>query len=155
MLSSAWWPWTRSGGSHRARSCRLVAERAAGYRGAVEALGDVAASGAISVAIADDHALVRRGLRMLIDAEPDLVVVAEAAGVDAAMQVAVDQRPDVLVLDLSMPGRPTLPPIPELRAAVPRSAIVGLTMNDDPAFARQRCASTRADTSSRRRRRAS
>jgi two-component system, NarL family, response regulator NreC len=86
-------------------------------------------------------AMVRKGLRMLLDAEPDLLVVAEAADVDAALRLAQDRQPDVIVLDLSMPGRSTLAGIPDFRRAVPDSAIVVLTMNDDASFAREALAS--------------
>jgi two-component system, NarL family, response regulator NreC len=88
----------------------------------------------IRLVIADDHAVVRAGLRMVLDAEPDLEVVAEAGEVDTARRMVAAHRPDVLVLDLNMPGPPSLPAIPELAE---RTAIVVLTMQNDPAFARE------------------
>ena len=91
----------------------------------------------IRVVIADDHAVVRSGLRMLLEAQEDLHVVAEAGDVPTAMQVIRAHRPTVAVLDLNMPGGSGLEAIPALRQSTPETAIVVLTMQDDPAFARQ------------------
>ena len=91
----------------------------------------------IRVVIADDHAVVRSGLRMLIDAHEGLEVVAEAGDVPTAMQVIRAHRPQVAVLDLNMPGGSSLEAIPALRESTPETAIVVLTMQDDPAFARE------------------
>ena len=91
----------------------------------------------IRVVIADDHAVVRSGLRMLIDAHEGLEVVAEAGDVPTAMQVIRAHRPEVAVLDLNMPGDSSLEAIPALRESTPETAIVVLTMQDDPAFARE------------------
>ena len=95
------------------------------------------ADGPIRVVIADDHAVVRSGLRMLIDAHERLEVVAEAGDVPTAMQVIRAHRPEVAVLDLNMPGGSSLKAIPALRESTPETAIVVLTMQDDPAFARE------------------
>jgi two-component system response regulator NreC len=88
----------------------------------------------ITVVIADDHAVVRKGLRLLVDAEPGLRVVAEAGDVPDAVRLTNAHRPRVLVLDLNMPGGSSLDAIPELAGA---TAVVVLTMQDDPSFARQ------------------
>src|SRR3954465_15606290 len=90
-----------------------------------------------TVVIADDHAVVRAGLKALLDAEPGFEVTGEARDVRSAMTFVRAQRPDVLVLDLNMPGEPSLPAIPDLLEASPGTAIVVLTMQDDPAFARE------------------
>jgi two-component system response regulator NreC len=90
-----------------------------------------------TVVIADDHAVVRSGLRTLLDAEPGFEVTGEAADVRTAMTYVRAQRPAVLVLDLNMPGEPSLPAIPEFLEASPGTAIVVLTMQNDPAFARE------------------
>jgi two-component system response regulator NreC len=90
-----------------------------------------------TIVLADDHSVVRSGLRLLLDAEPDLEVVAEAGDVDGARRYVLGHKPTVLVLDLNMPGRPSLPAIPELREEFPATQIVVLTMQDDPAFARE------------------
>lgn len=91
----------------------------------------------ITVVIADDHTVVRQGLRLLIDHEEGLQVVAEAGTVPDAERLTRAHRPSVLVLDLNMPGGSSLAAIPRLREQAPETAIVVLTMQDDPAFARQ------------------
>jgi two-component system response regulator NreC len=90
-----------------------------------------------TVVIADDHAVVRSGLKALLDAEPGFEVTGEARDVRSALTYVRAQRPDVLVLDLNMPGDASLPAIPELLEASPGTAIVVLTMQNDPAFARE------------------
>jgi two-component system, NarL family, response regulator NreC len=92
---------------------------------------------AITVVLADDHAVVRKGLRLLLEAEPGLRVMAEAGTVEDALRMARAHRPDVLVLDLNMPRGSSLEAIPVLRQDVPKTAIVVLTMQSDPSFARQ------------------
>ena len=89
----------------------------------------------ITVVIADDHAVVRKGLRLLLDAEPGLRVVAEAGTVPDAIRMAKAHRPRVIVLDLNMPGGSSLEAIPEIAGET--TAVVVLTMQDDPSFARQ------------------
>jgi two-component system, NarL family, response regulator NreC len=86
--------------------------------------------------LADDHPVVRSGLRMLLEVEPDVEVVAEADDASAARRYVLGQKPAVLVLDLNMPGEPPLEAIPLIRESVPDTAIVVLTMQNDPAFAR-------------------
>jgi two-component system response regulator NreC len=88
----------------------------------------------IRLVLADDHAVVRSGLRLLLDAEETLEVVAEAGEIDTAKRLVLLHRPDVLVLDLNMPGAESLPAIPELAE---QTAVVVLTMQNEPAFARQ------------------
>ena len=90
-----------------------------------------------TVVIADDHTVVRQGLRLLINNEAGLQVVAEAGSVPDAERLARAHRPSVLVLDLNMPGGSSLDAIPRLRNDASDTAIVVLTMQDDPAFARQ------------------
>ena len=90
-----------------------------------------------TIVVADDHAVVRSGLRLLLDAEPELEVIAEAGDMPDAIRMVQAHRPTVLVLDLNMPGGSGLDAIAALSASTPESAIVVLTMQDDPAFARQ------------------
>jgi len=87
-----------------------------------------------TVVIADDHTVVRHGLRMLIDNEDGLQVIAEAGTVPDAERLTRAHRPTVLVLDLNMPGGSSLEAIARLKDV---TAVVVLTMQDDPAFARQ------------------
>jgi two-component system response regulator NreC len=90
----------------------------------------------VTLVLADDHAVVRSGLRLLLEAEPGHVVLAEAGTAEDALHLVRAHRPSVLVLDLKMPGRPSLDVIPEIRDGAPETAIVVLTMQEDPAFAR-------------------
>jgi two-component system response regulator NreC len=91
----------------------------------------------ITIVLADDHAVVRSGLRMLLEAEPDMEVVAEAGDVDAARRYTLGYKPTVLVLDLNMPGGSSLEAIPEIAGTSPGTSVVVLTMQEDPAFARE------------------
>jgi two-component system, NarL family, response regulator NreC len=91
----------------------------------------------ISILIADDHRVVRAGLRMLLEAEEGFEVVAEAGDVPDTERRVAAHRPHVLILDLNMPGEPSLDAIPRLRKNVPATRIVVLTMQNDPAFARE------------------
>ena len=93
--------------------------------------------GTIRIVIADDHAVVRRGLELLLDAEQDFEVVASIGDVEAAIRTTRGYKPDVLVLDLNMPGGSSLDAIPEILAASPCTNIAVLTMQDEPAFARR------------------
>lgn len=94
-------------------------------------------SSEIRIVLADDHAVVRSALRMLLDAEPGLEVVAEAGDVDSAIRYLRGHRPDVLILDLNMPGRASLDALPAIAEASPDTKIVILTMQSETAFARE------------------
>ena len=87
--------------------------------------------------IADDHTVMRNGLRMLLEAEADLHVVSEAGSVQAVFSVVRSHRPTVLLLDLNMPGGSSVEAITRLRRMSPGTAIVVLTMEDEPAFMRE------------------
>jgi two-component system response regulator NreC len=91
----------------------------------------------IKIVLADDHAVVRSGLKMLLDAEPDLEVTAVAGDVQTMLRYARGHRPTVLILDLNMPGGSCLEAIPEVKRTSPETEVVVLTMQADPAFARQ------------------
>jgi two-component system response regulator NreC len=90
----------------------------------------------IRVVIADDHPVVRRGLRQLLESEDRFEVVAEAGDVESARRYVRGHHPDVLVLDLNMPGEPSLEAIPQLCKEFPATQIVVLTMQSEPAYAR-------------------
>jgi len=96
-----------------------------------------AAKDLIRVVLADDHAVVRSGLRLLLDAEADFEVVAEASDVEGARRYVRGHHPQVLVLDLNMPGGSSLEAIPVIREESPDTQIVVLTMQQEPAFARE------------------
>lgn len=91
----------------------------------------------ISIILADDHTVVRSALRMLLEAEADFEVVAEAEDAESTIRYLRGHRPDVLILDLNMPGRASLEAIPEMREVSPQTQIVVLTMQTEPAFARR------------------
>ena len=91
----------------------------------------------ITIVIADDHQVVRAGLRLLLEAEDGFEVVAEAGDVATAERRLTAYHPRVLILDLNMPGEPSLPAIPRIRRGAPDTSIVVLTMQSDPAFARE------------------
>jgi len=85
----------------------------------------------ITIVLADDHALVRSGLRHILEAEDDFRVVAEAGTADEAVRVSRELHPRIVLLDVSMPGTPSLDTIPDLLAATPGCDVVVLTMHDD------------------------
>jgi len=88
----------------------------------------------LNIVLADDHEVVRGGLKLLLETEPDFEVVAEAGDIDAVRRCVREHHPHVLVLDLNMPGKPVLEAIPGLRKQAPDTQIVVLTMPDDVAF---------------------
>jgi two-component system response regulator NreC len=90
-----------------------------------------------TIVIADDHAVMRSGLRMLLESEDDLEVLAEAGDVDETIRKLKGYKPDILLLDLHMPGGPSLKAMPEIQAASPQTGVVVLTMQNSPAFVRE------------------
>ncbi len=94
-----------------------------------------------TIVICDDHALVRSGLRRVLEAEADLKVIGEAASADQAIATVTELRPDVLLLDVTMPGRSGIEVLPELLEASPPTKVLMLSMQDDPAYVRKSLAS--------------
>ena len=90
----------------------------------------------IRLLIADDHAILRAGLRMVLDAQPDMLVVAEASDGEEAVRRALATRPDVAVIDLTMPGLSGVETLQRLRRELPSARLLVLTMHDDPGYAR-------------------
>ncbi len=95
-----------------------------------------APSAPITIVLADDHEVVRAGLRLLLDAEEDFEVVSEAGDVAVAERRVAAYHPKVLVLDVNMPGGSSIPSIPRLRESAPETHIVVLTMRSEPELAR-------------------
>jgi two-component system response regulator NreC len=93
--------------------------------------------GMITIVLADDHEIVRAGLRLVLEAEPGFAVVSEAGDVALTERRVAAHRPRVLVLDVNMPDGSSVPAIPRLRAASPQTNIVMLTMHNDPELARE------------------
>lgn len=91
----------------------------------------------IRLVLADDHASVRRSLRLLLGGESDVSVVAEAPDLSSAVRELHGSSPNVLVLDLHMRGAPGIQTIRRLRAQAPRTEIVVVTMEESPVFAQQ------------------
>ena len=88
----------------------------------------------IRIVLADDHNVVREALKLLIDGEPDMTVVAEADEGHAAVEQAVALKPDVIVLDVSMPGMNGLLAARALKTRAPEIAIVTLTRHTDDGY---------------------
>jgi two-component system, NarL family, response regulator NreC len=92
----------------------------------------------IRLVLADDHAVVRTGLRLLLDGEEGMEVVAEAGDAESALRAVLGYKPDVLVLDLNMPGElSSLEALPGVAERSPDTRTVVLTMQEDPEFARR------------------
>jgi DNA-binding NarL/FixJ family response regulator len=89
-----------------------------------------------TIVVADDHATYRRDLRRLLEEGGRHEVIAEAADGDAALAAVRERCPDVLLLDLSMPGRDGLDVVAEIAARCPCTAVVVLTIHAEPSFAR-------------------
>lgn len=90
----------------------------------------------IRVMVADDHAVLRSGLKLLINSQADMLVVGEAGAQDEALRKARELKPDVLTLDLSMPGGTAVKVIETLSRECPLTRVVVLTMHDDAAYFR-------------------
>jgi two-component system response regulator NreC len=91
----------------------------------------------IRILVADDHAVLRAGLRMLLRAEPDMEVVGEASDGAQLIERVGALRPDVILLDVAMPGVGGLDVLPRLRETVPETRVLILTMYEDEAYLRQ------------------
>jgi two-component system response regulator NreC len=99
--------------------------------------GSTSSADTVTVVLADDHELVRDGIRMVLEAEADIEVVAQAADAETAARYVLGHKPTILVLDLSMPGRPSLELMPQMIESSPSTSVIVVTMQNEPAFARQ------------------
>jgi two-component system, NarL family, response regulator NreC len=97
----------------------------------------IRAASPIHVVLADDHTLMRRGVRMLLDDEQDVQVIAEASDLESVARGVRSHQPHVLVLDLNMPGGSSIEAIGRLRERSPDTQIVAMTMEDSAAFAQR------------------
>ena len=91
----------------------------------------------ISVVIVDDHAVVRSGLRLVLEAEDDITVEDEGGTADEAVRLARLHKPNVVLLDVTMPGRSGLAAAEEIKQAAPKASILVLSMHDDPSYVRE------------------
>ena len=89
------------------------------------------------ILIVDDHAVVRSGLRLLVDAEPDMQVVGEAGSVREAIFEARAGKPDVILMDVVMPGKSGLEGAPDVLKEAPGAKLLILSMQDDPRYVRE------------------
>jgi two-component system, NarL family, response regulator NreC len=96
--------------------------------------GAPAQSGKIRVLLADDHEIVRQGVKMILTAEPDIEVVGEAEDGRQAVEMATRLKPDVAVLDISMPGIDGIQATRHIKAALPNVHILALSMHDDDTY---------------------
>jgi DNA-binding NarL/FixJ family response regulator len=90
----------------------------------------------IRIFLADDHAVLRAGLQALLNMQPDMKVVGEAADGHETVRGVGQTRPDVLLLDLSMPGPPSARLVERLQQDCPETRVLVLTIHDDPAYFR-------------------
>jgi two-component system, NarL family, response regulator NreC len=92
---------------------------------------------AIRVLIVDDHAVVRSGLHLLLDAEDDIEVVAEAGDVHDAVFEAREKKPDIVLMDVVMPGPSGIEGVPLVLKEAPKAKVLVLSMQDDPRYVRE------------------
>jgi two-component system response regulator NreC len=95
-----------------------------------------AAKAKVRILLCDDHAVVRHGLRLMIAAEPDLEVLGEASSAAEAVERVTELGPDVLLLDITMPGGGGIGALERIRKASPTTRVLMLTMHDDPEYLR-------------------
>ena len=91
----------------------------------------------IRVLVVDDHAVVRTGLRRVLDAEPDIETVGEAPNAERAVFEAMAHKPDVVLMDVVMPGKSGIEIIPTLQQNAPQARVLVLSMQDDPRYLRE------------------
>jgi DNA-binding NarL/FixJ family response regulator len=91
----------------------------------------------IRVLVVDDHAVVREGIRHILEGEPGFAIVGEASNGSEALRLAEAHRPDVVVLDVTMPGESGLRVAPRLLAAVPEARVLFLSMHDNAEYVRE------------------
>ncbi len=93
-------------------------------------------SSRIRILLIDDHSVLRAGLRMLLNAEKDMLVVGEASNAAEGLQQAAEFQPDIVLLDISMPNASGLDTLREMKKIAPSSLVIILTMHDDESYLR-------------------
>jgi two-component system, NarL family, response regulator NreC len=91
----------------------------------------------LSVVVADDHAIMRRGLSRLLEEEGGIELTGEAIDLESTAQLVCEQQPDVLVLDLTMPDGSAIEMLTQMRTSSPQTQIVVVSMEDAPGFAQR------------------
>jgi DNA-binding NarL/FixJ family response regulator len=91
----------------------------------------------IRILLADDHAVVRQGFKMILGAEPDMEIVGEAANGREAVALAEEVRPDVVVMDVAMPELNGIEATRRLAASVPHARVLALSMHKDSVYVRE------------------
>jgi two-component system response regulator NreC len=91
----------------------------------------------VRVLVVDDHAVVRSGLRRILDAEDDIETVGEAPNAERAVFEAMEHKPDIVLMDVMMPGKNGIEGMPALLQAVPTTKVLILSMQDDPRYVRE------------------
>jgi two-component system response regulator NreC len=101
------------------------------------AASDGQGGGTIRVLLADDHTILRQGVRLLLESQPDIEVVGEAATGEEAVRLAVELQPDVAVVDVTMPDGNGIAATHRIRAQAPAVRVLVLTMHDRPDYAEE------------------
>lgn len=91
-------------------------------------------SNPIRLLLADDHAVVRSGLRLLLEAQPDMAIIGEAEDGEGAIRRTADLQPDVVLMDIEMPGMNGIEATRRIKAQSPRTAVLALTMYEDDQY---------------------
>lgn len=91
----------------------------------------------LKVLLADDHKLLRSGLKLLLQRQPDIVVVGEAADGEQTILLFEQLQPDILLLDLSMPNRDGIECLKEIKSRYPAAKVIALTMHEDESYIKQ------------------
>jgi DNA-binding NarL/FixJ family response regulator len=91
----------------------------------------------IRLVIVDDHAVVRSGLRLLLEGDDGIECVGEAGSAEQAVRLARQEQPDVVLLDIVMPGKSGIEAMPDILGAAPDAKVLVLSMQDDPSYVRE------------------